>query len=232
MVLARVGLLACLPAAGLGCASTGSGDWFRSSSARRELAQGPQVVSPRDRLRDLRKQAGDAWMYAGETRAQEAAGLTQAFMTEPDAIIRTQMLTTIAALDAAAGIEAYRKGIADSQSSVRLAAIRGWEKLGGPEAAQTLAATLNGDPDVDVRMAAARSLGRIPDAQSIAALGTALDDASPAMQYCVVQSLRSVCERDVGDDVNEWRTYLAQQPRPVDNSSIAVQMQRRAGLRR
>ena len=40
-------------------------------------------------------------------------------------------------------------------------------------------------------------------------LARALEDPDPAVQYRVVDSLRQVSGRDLGNDVNAWRAWAA-----------------------
>jgi HEAT repeat protein len=67
---------------------------------------------------------------------------------------------------------------------------------------------LASDSDVDVRLAAAESLGTIRDPASMAALAAALDDRDPAMQHRAVQSLRQIAPNDLGNDADRWRQYV------------------------
>jgi len=71
-----------------------------------------------------------------------------------------------------------------------------------------LVGVLNGDIEHDVRMAAARALGQSHEQVAVMALGNALDDKDPAMQYRAVISLRQITGQDLGNDVNKWREYV------------------------
>jgi hypothetical protein len=42
----------------------------------------------------------------------------------------------------------------------------------------------------------------------VPALGVALEDPDPAMQYRAVNSLRAISGRDLGNDVQQWRLYV------------------------
>jgi HEAT repeat protein len=76
-----------------------------------------------------------------------------------------------------------------------------------------LAETLSSDTDVDVRLAAAKALSTAADPDAVKALGQALEDADPAMQFVAVASMKNVTGKDLGNDVNAWR-QLAKQPDP------------------
>jgi HEAT repeat protein len=77
-----------------------------------------------------------------------------------------------------------------------------------------LAGALSGDVDADVRLAAAKALGETKGPEAAKALGEALNDADPAMQYRAVLSLKKVTGKDLGNDVNRWQQYVKGEPAP------------------
>ena len=78
-----------------------------------------------------------------------------------------------------------------------------------------------GDMNSDVRLAAARALGRIKDPAAIAALGNALTDNDPAMQYRATQSLHEITGKDLGINVERWRQYVrGETPQPASPNSL------------
>ena len=81
-------------------------------------------------------------------------------------------------------------------------------KQKGATASEVLRERLASDTDLDVRLAAAEALGEIRDPASVPALGVALQDRDPAMQYQAVCSLRQVAPTDLGNDVERWRQYV------------------------
>ena len=79
-----------------------------------------------------------------------------------------------------------------------------------------LSEALRGDVDADVRLAAAKALGETKNTAATAALGEALNDSDPAMQYQGVLALQKVTGKDLGDDVNRWQQYVKNgQPEPT-----------------
>ena len=64
------------------------------------------------------------------------------------------------------------------------------------------------DTDPDIRKAAASALGQTHEQVAIMALGNALEDKDPAMQFCAVVSLRKVSGQDLGNDVDRWRAAV------------------------
>ena len=70
-------------------------------------------------------------------------------------------------------------------------------------------------------------LSEAGDPASVGALGQALEDRDPAMQYAAVQSLRDVTDRDFGNDVSRWRQFVAgKQPEPPRSISVAERFRR------
>ncbi len=61
------------------------------------------------------------------------------------------------------------------------------------------------EQEVDVRLAAVRGLGKYHDPRAVQALGSALDDRDPAVQYVAMQSLEKATGRDMGEDVRRWK---------------------------
>jgi hypothetical protein len=57
-------------------------------------------------------------------------------------------------------------------------------------------------------LAAVRALGETKDPAAVAALGRALDDRDPALQYYAVHSLQEVTRENLGNDVDRWRQYV------------------------
>ena len=74
-----------------------------------------------------------------------------------------------------------------------------------------LSEALRSDVDADVRLAAAEALGETKNPAAVAALGEALSDSDPAMQYRAVLSLQQATGKDFGTSVERWQQYVKQQ---------------------
>jgi HEAT repeat protein len=98
-----------------------------------------------------------------------------------------------------------RIAVRDGDRDVRIAACEALAASATPQSFALLAEVLRSDTDVDVRLAATRLLGESPEASAVEALGQALDDDDPAVQYLAVPSLRQVTGREEGDDLAEWK---------------------------
>ena len=56
----------------------------------------------------------------------------------------------------------------------------------------------------------------------MAALGAALEDRDPAMQYRAVQSLQAVTGQNFGNDVERWQQYVrGEVPKSREPTSLA-----------
>jgi HEAT repeat protein len=84
-----------------------------------------------------------------------------------------------------------------------------------------LSETLRGDVDGDVRLAAAQALGETKNPAAVAALGEALADTNPAMQYRAVLSLQQATGKNFGDSVERWQQYVKVERREQPAPSLA-----------
>jgi len=115
--------------------------------------------------------------------------------------------------------------LGDPDPDVRLAACQAWVKRESAEATPGLIGLLNGDLNPEVRLAAAKALGQRKDPAAVPALGNALEDSDPAMQYQAVMSLRQITGKDFGSDVNQWRQYVkGETPKPANSISITERL--------
>jgi hypothetical protein len=55
----------------------------------------------------------------------------------------------------------------------------------------------------------------------VAALGSALEDRDPALQYLAMESLKQVSGRDYGQDSRLWKQYVQGQTPVREEKSIA-----------
>jgi len=171
----------------------------------------PDYPTPARRMAKMKELVATAESGSPEQQSQAAAELARQIQTETDEHIRLHIVLAISHLDTPLAAEVLKAGLNDGNADVRVACCNAWGKRGGAEAVSLLAETINRDTDLDVRLAAIRSLGKIREPGSVAALNTALEDPNPAVQYRTVQSLRNVHDRDLGNDVNAWRQLAAGQ---------------------
>ena len=194
-----------------GCAQPAANSTARTAwpwDAKKPETARPSIPTPRERIeafQDMAKRAGKMTPAEQETLS---AKLANAYKTEDDAIIRAQVLRTTAMMTTSTATETLSAGLQDADADVRAICCQAWGERGGPEAAAALGRVLASDPNIHVRLAAARGLAECDDAASVQALGQALEDPDPAMQYRAVQSLKQSTGKNFGDDVNAWREFV------------------------
>jgi HEAT repeat protein len=197
-----IGCCAVLAAAG-GCSN---GSWFFKKKPDPVLAN-LSIESPQQRVEKLQEMANTA--RAGDAATQEkiSAELAQAIQTEEDALIRSETLRVLSYCKTPTAAAVLTAAMRDADRDVRITCCDAWAERKGEDAARNLTDMLNNDKNVDVRLAAARGLGKLGDPAAATALAAALEEGDPAMQYRAVQSLKSVSGRDFGNDANAWREF-------------------------
>lgn len=173
-------------------------------------------------LRELAKRAPNM-SPSEQQRASEEIANALGKGNEDDILVRAQMLRTIAVFPTAQAGRTLTAGLKDEDRDVRVACCEAWGQRGGEDAVRLMAETLGSDADVDVRLAAARSLGVLKDPKAIQALGAALDDLNPAIQYRAIESLRKISGKSY-IDIKDWRQFA--QGRPPEEPSIAARLRR------
>ena len=181
---------------------------------REDQKYGQTFHQQREEIRQLGAEAG---RYSEPEQARLCQELVKLIREDPNPLLRQTAVTALAAFEHPDAESGLQIGLADADPAVRAAACRAWAARGGDRALTRLAEALGSDTDQDVRLAAARELARFSDPVAVRALGAALEDDDPALQYRAVQSLKKASGRDFGDDVGAWRQFVAGQeppPRP------------------
>ena len=169
--------------------------------------EGPKVVTSNQRIKILRELAKKSDMLSAEEQQRATDELCRALPKEEDILVRAQMLRTLAVFPSPRAEGMLKAGLRDADQDVRIACCDAWAARGGTEANRILCETLTADTDHDVRLAAARALGDLKHPDSVPALGLALDDPNPAIQYRATQSLQAVTGKKF-QSVKEWRDYV------------------------
>lgn len=182
----------------------------------------PGVVTPAEKIAQLKKLASEAAKSDQDTKRRVVAQLVGSIRNETDSLIRAETIRTLGDYPDPAADSIMKAALNDPDADVRIAACEAWGKRADAQAAGLLAPTLASDVNQDVRLAAARALGKNKDQQAIAALGEALTDSDPAMQYRAVLSLKESTGQDLGNNVDRWRQYVQEKhPPPTQPTSIA-----------
>ena len=170
-----------------------------------EALYGPLPV---ERMKQLTELASTADELTPQQRQQWAVQLSQQLPSEPDSLIRQRMVEALGALNAPEAMQGLQAALQDIEPDVRRTACVRLAGRSDPQTAQILATVLGNDTDAQVRIAAARALGRFEQREAVQALGLALDDPDPAARHCAMQSLHEATGRDYGDNVEAWRQYV------------------------
>lgn len=201
-----------------GCADMPA--WVPFQGPRSDDVSG--VVTPAAKIAQLKKLSSEAAKSDKETRHRVVEQLVTAIRSETDPLIRAEIIRTLGDYPDPAADQVLNSALNDPDADVRIAACEAWGKRGDAQAAGLLAPLLSADVNQDVRLAAARALGKIKDQQAIAALGEALADSDPAMQYRAVLSLKEITGQDLGNNVDRWRQFVKEgHPQPAKPASMA-----------
>jgi HEAT repeat protein len=193
--------------------------WVRQQWAEEErYAQ--SLYGRRDQLRML---AARAKSLPVDQQEQVSRELAASLESEPIGLVRIEVVRALAKFPTATAAGALRAAAKDQDPDVRIAACQAWAERRQPDGVAVLQEVLGSDTDQDVRLAAARALGSLGDAAAVPALGLALDDPDPAMQYRAVQSLRAVSDRDFRLDVNAWRQFARGGNPPAGDGTSVVE---------
>lgn len=177
----------------------------KSKQKAADLAKyGPTAKEKIAKLKSLRENANS---YSPSDKSQIAADLAKEIQNESNTSVRKHILLTLGSYPGDDAAAALRLSLRDSDADVRVAACAGLAKYNGTDSTKMLSQTLADDSSIDVRLAAAKALGMKREPAAIAALGTALEDGDPAIQYRAMASMKESSGKNFGNDVNAWRQY-------------------------
>jgi len=200
-----------LIAALLPCGACSMPSWLAPNLTARKRDQANTPLVQVQELQDLAKAAPKR---SAEEQAFLAGQLASNMENEADPVVREQILRTAATVVTPKSDEMLRAAMEDTDAEMRITACELWGARGGEEAVERLSHALSNDTDLDVRMAAARALGETENPAATPALGTALEDPNPAMQYRAVESLKRVTGEDLGNDVKTWVAFVQSGTKP------------------
>ena len=153
--------------------------------------------------------------------------LVSRLRAESDPLMRRELVRAISAFSMPGAIAGLHEAMNDDDVDVRVAVCQGWQRMGGTEAVKVLTTALETDPDVDIRLAAAKALGSFQDSAALNALVIALNDSDPALQRRARISLEQATGQDFGYQVDSWRRFVQNQigaspdPAPGPQTRIA-----------
>src|SRR5262249_42846342 len=148
--------------------------------------------SPVQRITAMQERAKKLAKAKPEEQEAFAAEMAHQMPSETDFNVRMAIITMMAHMNTPSANAILYAGMKDPEPEIRMPCCETWSKRPRPEATRMLAETLSGDTDLDVRLAAAKALSTAGDKEAVSALGRALEDTDPAMQFCAVTSLKKV----------------------------------------
>lgn len=155
----------------------------------------------------------DAVIGAPVERQQEVAfELSEVARRNPVLLLRLHAVNQLGRLKCPAAVDALANAAEDSNSDVRLAAIKSFEKLPAATAIPNLQRMVGSDTNIDVRLAATRALGKFPVSRAVPAIALALNDSDPALQLRAAESLQAVTGESYGRDIPAWQQYVSRLP--------------------
>lgn len=176
------------------------------------------------KVEELAELRGRAPSLPSDEQVRYATELSVELQREKAVVMRTEIVRTLAALPTPQSRAAIQLAVTDVDPYVRRAACNALAQTPDADALQILGQTLANDADLDVRIAAARELGKFRDPQAAQALAVAIDDNNPALQQTAMNSLRDVTGKDYGYSASAWREFMqGGTPTPPPAASIAQQ---------
>jgi HEAT repeat protein len=201
--------------AAAGCSDWDMPSWVPFQGPAADTVAG--VTAPHDRIEKLQKLSETAGSMTPEQRRQISEELAVTIKTEKDVLIRREIIRTLDKYPSPAGDVILQAALKDPESIVRIVACEAWgHRTENPQAVVLLSESLRSDADFDVRLAAAKALGETKNVAAKVALGEALADPDPAMQYQAIVALQKATGQNFGNSVERGQLYVkGETPQPA-----------------
>lgn len=186
----------------------------------------PGVLVPKERI-ELIKQKGEKGKDLPDDQKQVLLEhLSEEYLFSPNPNVREEAIKSIKLLNLPEGYSIIKTATNDEVPFVRMAACDALSELKTEESAHALRHVLQRDSDVDVRHRAAKNLGVYKnDQETVKALGRALDDKAPSVQFQVMQSLKQVTGQDFDNDIIRWKQFVnGESPDPARKRSMTERL--------
>ncbi|MEZ6134947.1 MAG: HEAT repeat domain-containing protein [Pirellulaceae bacterium] len=188
---------------------------------RRDRELGPTFE---DRLGEMQKLESTITRMDPSKQALWADRLEQIIRDDSSSELRARAVAAVASIQTESALRALNAASADEVEKVRLAACQAWKKRGDTAARDMLLSlATKADETTSVRQAAIESLSAFDEAEVRSALALLLEDRSPAVQYQVAQSLKTMTGQDFGGDFEKWKQFMAgENPDPPTPKSMSA----------
>lgn len=203
MTLLRLKPVALLSAAALAVSALGCTSWPFAEKER------TSIITPGMRMAAVREFGPRAEKADAVEQQRLCEQLALHIQTEPDPLVRQEIQNTVAKFSTPLALKMLLAGLQDDDLNVRLTCCYRLGERDDASAIGPLRTAVETDHELDVRLAAIDALGKIHSTESVAALGVALADRDPAVQYASVQALKSASGQDLGNDVAVWQQYVS-----------------------
>ena len=138
-----------------------------------------------------------------EQQQQVAQKLAEVVERDPVLLLRLHAINLLGELNCPAANSALAGAINDQESDIRVAAVNAFKNMPADVAVPQLQRVIGGDSNIDVRLAATRTLGSFTGEQAVSALSLALNDPDPALQLRAAESLQNATGESIGS--RHWR---------------------------
>ena len=162
-----------------------------------------------DRLAELERLHQQVAALPESEQEQWAERLVKIVREDSSAEMRARSVRTIALIPSPTAERALNIASADDVEKVRIMACKAWAERGGSAARDMLLSLASTDDSNSVRQAAIDGLAEFNDPEVVRALGSLLDDSSPAVQHQTIRSLAAITGSDFNGDVGRWKEYVA-----------------------
>lgn len=163
--------------------------------------------SPHERIERLRGLAKSSSSRSPEDQNRISNELVQQIRIEENPLIRLQIVRTLAVYPTAIASDVLEAGLNDQDEGVRIFCCEVWGKRGDQRAIELLGKVIEQEKDIDVQLAATRSLGKIRTRSALVKLIPAMKSKNPALKHLALESARSISGKALGNNVNTWIAY-------------------------
>ncbi|MEX2173928.1 MAG: HEAT repeat domain-containing protein [Pirellulaceae bacterium] len=198
--------------------------WVRKQWAEDEQF-GPTYHRKVADLAALRSSAASLSPADQERIAQELAVRVK---IETSPTMRVELVRALGELPTESARTALTESLSDENPKVRVVACKGLGQRPAAGTLETLGSVVASDTDLDVRIAAARELGKFKDPAAAQALRVALDENDAALQSVAMESLRGITgHAEYANSVPAWRDFLdGGNPAAPPTPSLAESLQK------